>query len=521
LNIVLVQCFYPRLKGNFEFGELFFVEQARDFLAESIHFNINMIPTAIRVQNRNSSFQAYPECNDTERYAVNLRKQKRVEASLLKRIKSSRELTPVNLCLSDLDHFSKVLSSPGSCKSEVLQVLQAIKGFVSRPGIDYSSLILSDVVYKVIILVMDKDYEVIKEASIILCNLTYGNTDITTYMIERGVTEVLVKVIGLDQDITENAIWGIGNLAAESKEICEVIKNSGFLKDLLRYLSEFNEFPFKIVWVALWSCANLVCKLKGIRSLEAKQLTEVLNLMKYCIGEDKLVFEWIRLAYGLLKNCELGADLMVEHNLVSRVLGAVKEGECRVKDYALQAVGVMIYSSNKNAQILISFGVLDLIYETLPMLPSQYLKTVYWVISNIAGGTAAQAHQLIHHVLFSQLALSLDQPDPDLQKELSFVLFNLTIKACLEDLIHIIEQKILVKVSEVLASYANDGKHNLLRFVYHCLLAISQSDRMDLLQEVLSTGVLAEIEECRLSKDEKIQRIAGLIFLKFKSLYGE
>lgn len=480
-----------------------------------------MIPTALRVQNRNSSFQSSPEYNDTERFAINLRKQKRVESNIMKRMKSSQDLVPANISPLELDHFSKILSSPCSCKPEIVEVLQVVKRFVSRIGIDYSSLILSDIVYKVIILVMDKDYEIVKVASIILCNLTYGNTDITTYMIERGVTEVLVKVIGIDQDITENAIWGIGNLAAESRENCEMIQNSGFLKELIRYLSDLNEFSHKIVWVTLWSCANLVCKLKGIRSLEVKELTEILNLTKYCIEDNKLIFEWIRLTFNFLKNCEQASDLLIEHNLARRVMGAINEDDCKVKNYALQAVGIIIYSSYKNAQIIISFGLLDLISLALPMLPNQNLKTVFWVVSNIAGGTAAQAHQLIHHPLFTQINSILDQSDPDLQKEISFILLNLTIKACLADLIHIIDKKILIKVSEILTCYSNDAKHNLLRFFYHCLLAISQADRCDLIQDILNTGILEKIEECRLEKDEKIQKITGLICLKFKSLYGE
>lgn len=478
-----------------------------------------MIPTELRIHSRNLHFQSPADYNFSETYAVELRKKKRIESISQKRMKSGMNLTLDNINFSVLEDFSKILSGVNYSNSEILKVLNVIKGLVSRPELDFKNLILSDIVYKVIVLAMETDYEIIKESTLILCNLACGKIDIVNHMIERGVVEVLVRVIGIDTEISENAIWAIGNLAAENFEICEIIQNSGFSQELLKYLNNFVEIPSSIAKVSLWTLGNLLCKVKIVLPVTGRNCIEVLNFMKNCIDVKELVVEWIRMASIFLKKFGEAADLVVENHLLSRILKLLEDDDLSVRIFAMEAVGSIAYSNDKNTQILLSFKILDTINFLLYSFPSQNLKLTYWVLSNIAGGTTAQAHNLINHPIIEKILSSLQLSNPDTQNEISFILYNLSLKSCIDDLIHLLDQKILTKIFQVLNFCPYEALYNLLKFILNSILAIIHADRQDLLHQIIETGMLETIEKYRDSKDDKLKKVAGLILMKIKNSF--
>lgn len=478
-----------------------------------------MIPTNLRIQSRNLHFQSAADYNFSEYYSIELRKKKRIESVSQKRLKSAKNLALDNINSSVLEDFSKVLSDLNSSNSEILKVLNVIKELVTRPKLDCVNLMLSDVVYKVIVLTMNTDYEIIKESTLILCNLACGNAEIVDYMVERGVVEVLTRVVGIDTEISENAIWAMGNLAADSFEICEVIQNSGFSQELLKYLNSLSEIPFSIAKVSLWAFGNLICKLKIVLPLTGRNCIEMLSYTKHCSEVKELAVEWIRLASIFLKRFSEGADLVIEFGLINRVLGLLEDDDTRVRDFAMESVGSIAFSNDKNTQILISFKILDILDFVLYSSPHQNQKLIYWVLSNIAGGTTAQAHHLIHHPIMEKIQTTLQVPNQVTQNEISFILHNLSQKSCIDDIIHLLDHNILTKVSQILDYSSYNTIFNLLRFVLNCTLAIINAERKDLLVQIFETGMLEKIEKCRDSKDEKIKKVAGLILMKLKNVF--
>jgi hypothetical protein len=467
-----------------------------------------MNPVLQRINSRNLNFKAFAEYSDSDKFAIELRKKKRMEKAQMKRLKI-QDSRDVEFDSETFDKFNIVLA--GSDLQEIQKVLMMLKNIcMQKEKVDYQVLVMSDLVSKIMILLQeDWPLDVIENASLVIVNLSFGPTVICDYMLHRGITEILAQLIGKNFRITENAVWTLSNLAVEGEEVTEMIVNSGCPQAILKYLEQFNEFQIEFARVVLWAGFNLI---KGLPKLSDQMIhffSQVLFFFKDATQYEDLKTHWLKLVLQFAKFSSITGDIIIEKHFSKILLDLLSSSQDRgVLNLTLLTIGNIIFNSAKNTQILISFHLMDRIFELLKADFFENHCQAYWVLGNIAGGTPSQTHQLVFHSVFFESFSGLHHPNPLAAYEVSMMIYNLTLRCTEEDLMVIVEKGAIDAFHSVLDRCSEETLFNILRSSVNILCGMNDNNRRDLFDRIDRMGYWSQLQNFELSQHPGISKMA-------------
>lgn len=478
-----------------------------------------MIPVLNRIISRNEHFQSYAEYSGSQGFSLELRKKKRLEKINNKRLKL-QDCRQVDFDSSTFDRFNLILS--GSDWEEILKVLKEMK-FISlkKDKLDYNSLVLSDLVGKIMIL-LEEDWndEILQDASLIIANVACGPKIICEYMVERGITEILVKLIGKKKEISDNAIWALSNLACEGEAVCDMIVGSGFFERLLKYIDGFLEYSIEFTQCVLWMVFNLSKGIRIITPLQMQVVTKVLVCFKDAAWINEICIFWVKLVFQFVKGNEHAGDVIIENSFSQILLKLLKSNQDPdIERYALLAIGNIIYTSNKNTQILISLGLFDTIYTVIKSANFKNHYTVYWVLSNIAGGTTSQAHQLINHKICFEALNGFLHIDSKVVIEVAHLFHNLTLKSTSSDLEDLVNKGLIEVFNMIIDKSETEVLLSILKCTVNILCALTELYQFEVIQKIDSLGYWSCVARYEEHGDIRVSKMAKLVATKLKEVY--
>ncbi|CAG9330092.1 unnamed protein product [Blepharisma stoltei] len=430
--------------------------------------------TAQRICDRNKGFQQSidPELLQIKReeHHIELRRNKRFELSKKRRFASSQ--TPTLSFSSDFSSFRPYLQNLISNKRIILESCIEILKNNNQPSIIKEALYITrkllesisedsdlDIYVElnyipVFIHYLSQDYpkEIQFEASFALCSFATFDHNYVEMLVKNGAIRECQLAISRDYDeIAENCIWCIGNIAGDNEKYREIIISEGifdFLMDALQNISvQNNKSP--LVNVLVWVLSNISRSANKIPDLTMRKL---LNIVRPCLDlEDNDI---IASVFWILNYSTQGDSYCIERILEAKYAPIIIN-YCDSHDYsialpALKTLGNISSGNNAQTELMLNLNALEKLLNHIRSSQAVIRKEVYWALSNFVGGSSAHVERVAQHLVIPLAMKGLTDEDHGVRVEAGWVFSNFGIRGSPECTISLIKNGFLNYLQQAL-----------------------------------------------------------------------
>lgn len=452
-----------------------------------------------RISQRQKSFKKGVDADDARRKredaAVQLRKQTREEALHKKRMVND---PPVGGAAGDpalvLATGQVPLASPSAAVSQIPGLYQAL--MADDPQGQFNStqqfrkllsieqnppiqeVILAGVVPRLVEFLKEVSRPDIQfEAAWVLTNIASGTAEQTRVVVDQGALPIFVQLLqSPNDDVREQAVWALGNIAGDSPNFRDLVLQSGGLNPILVVLRESEKTS--MMRNATWTLSNL------------------------CRGKPPPPFEWVGGALGTIANLIYAGDVEVltdacwalsylSDGPTECITAVITAGVCRrlvelllhtsplVQTPALRAVGNIVTGDDHQTQVIMQCGVLPSLQKLLSHAKKAIRKESCWTISNITAGNRDQIQEVINHGLIPPVVHLLQTGDFDIKKEAAWAISNATSGGSPQQIEYLVENGCIKPFVDLLS--INDAR----------TIGVA----LEALENILKVGKVAQLEK--------------------------
>lgn len=269
------------------------------------------------------------------------------------------------------------------------------------------------------------------EATWCLANLASGTTEQTMSLVQKNVVSLFADLIRSPySQISEQAIWGIGNISGDCVEFRNKVMASHAPEALLEKAG--SPIDENILNLIIWVLSNL-CRLRNSKSkvgpIEMRMLEVLKNGFKSSQNQDVLN----DCLHGLFNSAKAESNhIFADFDFLLKLQRYYTEIQTsyQSKRSLMSAIHTFLggFTSNCDEYVLLMLkvGFLTVLKNSLFINDLDNLREVCWVMSNLAIGSIEQVKALVsEHLLLETLLKISSHSNLLLAKEATWTLCNL------------------------------------------------------------------------------------------------
>ncbi|XP_017416788.1 importin subunit alpha-1a [Vigna angularis] len=384
-----------------------------------------------------------------EEELVGIRKVKR-EESLLKKRRETHTTQSFDTFLEDIPEDALKLWSENT--DEQLAAAMSLGSLLELENPPIEEVVSTGVVPRFVEFLSREDTPRLQLESVcVLTNLASGASQFTTVLVDHGVIPPLVNLLSCtDDNIKEQTVGALGNIAGDSVSNRDLILNHGALLPLLSQLQPHSRLS--MLRHASWCLSNL---LRGKPSVDLEEVRPALPVLQRLVhfDDDEVVQHTCWALCYLVEGPINSVQAVIELGVCPKLVELLHHPSGKVTLPALQALGNIAAGDDVQTQIVLDSRVLPSLHQ---LLMKEYKKRIFreicWIITNITGGSRSQIQAVVDANVVPLLVEVLYIADFEVKKSAAWAICNVSGAGTKENVRYLADQGCIKGLCELLAS---------------------------------------------------------------------
>jgi importin subunit alpha-1 len=288
------------------------------------------------------------------------------------------------------------------------------------------------------------------EAAWILTNVASGNSEQTMALIQGGAVKLLVNLLENPiENIKEQSIWALGNIAGDSPHCRNNVLEDGILEPLLKQLFSSNRISF--LRNSIWAISNLCRGKPGPKTIYLRSIFPVLQ--KFIFFEDPGILADICWTFSYISDgSHERIQNIIDLGILQRITELLMHPELIVRTPALRVIGNIATGDDLQTQTIINCGALPCLLTLLNSSVKSHKKEACWTISNITAGNPDQIQAVIDANLMPTLINLMKNSEMDIKKEATWAISNATSGGTQKQINYLVKHDCISPMVDLLSS---------------------------------------------------------------------
>jgi len=353
-----------------------------------------------------------------------------------------QELSNIPFLKEKLPIFIEMAKSNES--DTLYQGVLGIRKILSLENPPIQEVIDSGIILKLIELLANEAYKNIWFDSVwALTNVAIGNSDQVQVLVDKGIVTALVNLMDHAQgDTLDQAIWALGNIAADCVIFRNLVLQSGVIPKIVKFLKE-NKENKTYSKNGVWTLSNL-CRSKPKPDIAL--FNDAFQIFADAVNDptNSEQIEILEEALHGLSFLSEGDDYLIQQvidsGVVPKVVVLMDHPHFLICYPSVLIVGNLCTGNDEQLDTLLSYDPISRLGEKLLSPKKMLRKNALWALSNIGAGTQSQVQQLLNHEVVMKSVVNLtNDVNKDVKREATFVMSNMVNTGTSEQRKHMIE----------------------------------------------------------------------------------